>query len=116
MNEDIDSKPIVLVISEEEYLNMKGHSFMSGAEPALHKNIQPGRAKDQAIARVSKAMRENNSRRAELRIEYWTKVTAGLLRPPTRTERLIQIAKGHEDLASTHAARTILEAKNIPWE
>ena len=40
---------------------------MGGAEPALHKNIQEGKAKNQAIKRVSDEMKKNNQKREESR-------------------------------------------------
>ena len=52
-------------------------------------------------------------RRRLLRLEYQQKVANGELRPPTRTEQLIQIAKGDESLESVQAARRLLAKRNV---
>jgi len=69
------------VLTEDEYLSKNGASFMGGSEPALHKNIQEGSGKQQAIKKVQEDMRKNNERREELRKEYQDKVVKGELRP-----------------------------------
>lgn len=48
-------------------------------------------------------------RRRALREEYWQKVDNGELRPPTRTERLMEIAKGDPALESVQAAKRLLK-------
>jgi len=104
------------IIDEETYLAKNKAPFMGGAEPALHKNIQEGRGKQQAIKKVSEEMQRNNQRREELRKEYADKVAKGEIRPPTRIEKLVDIANGHPDLESTQAARRILEKQGVDWK
>lgn len=55
-------------------------------------------------------------RRRLLRIEYQHKVANGELRPPTRTEQLIEIAKGDPLLESVQAARRLLDKRKIYLE
>jgi hypothetical protein len=110
------AKGVPEVITEEEYLSKNGAPFMGGAEPALHKNIQEGRAKQQAIAKVSKDMQANIDRRVQLREEYQAKVASGEIRPPTRNEKLIRTAQGNPDNESVQAARRILDKNGIKWQ
>lgn len=108
----------VEVISLEQYLNQHGAFFMQGAEPAMHRT--PGGfgkgQREKHLERVQLEMKENNDRRAQLSDEYNDKVRLGLIRPPTRIERLIATANGHEDNESVQAARRILARDNIEWK
>lgn len=54
-------------------------------------------------------------RRSELWEEYQRLMAEGKVRPPTRIERLIEVANGHEDRAQTHAARRVLAKRGIDW-
>lgn len=106
------------VISEEMYLASKGYCSNSIGEPALHKNR--GGMSDKAWTKLVDAQAEKDriilQKREELRKEYWEKVSAGELRPPTRIENLISIANGHDDLDSVQAARRILQKQGVKWD
>ena len=52
---------------------------------------------------------------AEGRAVYRELLAAGRVRPPTRTERLIARANGHEDNDATQAARRLLAKMGIDW-
>jgi len=54
-------------------------------------------------------------RRSELLEEYQRLVAEGKVRPPSRLERLLEAANGHEDRAQTHAARRVLAKRGIDW-
>jgi len=54
-------------------------------------------------------------RREKLRKEYQAKVERGELRPPTRTEKLIEIARGHIDNESVKAARRLLIKRGVTY-
>jgi hypothetical protein len=104
------------MLTEEEYLNKKGASRQGIGEPALHKNIQEGRAKRQALKRISEEDKALIEKRDELRKEYQEKLKSGEIRKPTRKERLEKIAQGHSDLESTKAAKRLLAKKEQPTE
>jgi hypothetical protein len=42
-------------------------------------------------------------------------VAAGTVRPPSRIERLLEIANGDESKEQTHAARRVLAKRGIDW-
>jgi len=104
------------VISEEDYLAQKGAGRQEMGEAALHKNIQPGRAKEDALKRQAEKDSALIKRRDELREEYKAKVAAGEIREPTRTEALIKTANGHPDVEATQAARRLLKKRGVEWE
>lgn len=69
--------------------------------------------------RVMQTVADRNAdlakRRSELWEEYQLMVAEGKVRQPTRIERLIEAANGHEDRAQTHAARRVLAKRGIDW-
>ena len=103
-------------MDEETYLATNGASRQDIGEPALHR--QP-RAKPNQIEKNANRQLEKDyeltGRRDDLRKEYADKVASGEIRPPTRTEKLIQSANGHEDNESTQAARRMLQKSGIDW-
>lgn len=52
----------------------------------------------------------------EGRAVYRQMLAEGKVRPPTRIERLITKANGHEDNAATQAARGLLTRYGVTWE
>lgn len=68
------------------------------------------------VAREYRKQQANSRRREELRAEYDRRVASGEVRAPTRVETLMQRARGHEDLAATHASRRILAKMGIDWQ
>lgn len=108
----------MVIMDEETYLSINGASRQDIGEPALHKNR--GGASDKVWSKIVQRQAAKDyiilQKREELRKEYADKVVEGVLRPPTRREKLIATANGHEDLPSTHAARRILEKIGIKWK
>lgn len=104
------------IISKETYLTQKGFSRLGIGEAALHKNIPQGKIRKRIIDRQSEKDWVLIAKRDELRAEYEAKVESGEIRPPTRTEKLIETAKGHPDIESTLAARRLLEKWDIDWK
>lgn len=107
----------IQVITEEQYLAINGASRLGIGDSALHKN--KGNNSDKTWKKlVDNQLRKDLElveRRDQLRKEYWAKVEAGELRPPTRIESLISTANGHPDNEATKAARILLERRNISW-
>ena len=105
------------VITEEDYLTREGAPRMKGAEPALHRTPGgfPKGQREKHLARVQETMRANIERREQLREEYAEKVRTGEIRPPSRIERLVQVARGHEDRQDVQAARRLLEKEGVDW-
>ena len=58
---------------------------------------------------------ELSQRRAELWEEYQRLITERKIRPPSRIEKLLEVANGNEDRAQTHAARRVLAKRGIDW-
>lgn len=104
-----------LVIDEETYLAQNGAGFGEIGEAGLHKNMKYGAARDRAIKRETARNADVIERREALRGEYREKVESGEIRPPTRTEKLIETANGMEDNQATQAARRVLEKQGIDW-
>ena len=105
----------IQIITEEEYLSQNGACRQNIGDPALHKNR--GAMSDKTWSNIVDAQAVKDweliERRKLLRLEYQQKVAYGELRPPTRTEQLIQIAKGDESLESVQAARRLLAKRNV---
>jgi hypothetical protein len=108
----------VQVIDEEAYLSINGACRNDIGDSALHKN--KGNNSDKQWSKLvnyqAEKDRELISRREKLRLEYKEKVSKGEIRPPSRVERLLSIAAGHEDNASVQAARRLLEKQGISWQ
>jgi hypothetical protein len=107
----------IKIIDEETYLSINGASRQDIGDAAFHKN--KGNNSDKTWSKMVNAQVEKDRklilRREELRTEYWSKVNAGELRPPTRFEKLISIANGHPDNESVIAARRILDKNGIKY-
>ena len=99
------------IMTEEEYLNQNGAGRCAMGEAALHKNKNTISNKNwkKMVDRQASLDYKILVRREELRQEYADKVAKGLIRPPTRLERLEQKVMGHPDLESTQAAIRLLE-------
>ena len=98
------------VMSEEDYLSSHGFGMEALGEFAFHSGRE-GTSR-QTWKRLLKIQQERDRQwedeRKRLRKEYWTKVKNGEFRPPSRIERLIQIANGHPDNRSVQAAIRLL--------
>ena len=103
------------ILTEEQYLSQNGACRQCIGDPALHKNR--GAMSDKTWSNIVDAQAEKDyqliERRRLLRIEYQQKVANGELRPPTRTEQLIEIAKVNPILESVQAARRLVIERKI---
>ena len=106
------------ILTEEQYLSQNGACRQDIGDSALHKNR--GAMSDKTWASIVDAQADKDweliERRKLLRLEYQQKVANGELRPPTRTEQLIQIAKGNPEHESVQAARRLLVKRKIYLE
>lgn len=104
------------IMTEEEYLGLKGYSAMGYAEPALHKGRQKTQgAQDRVVQNYHERAKAYDEERLRLRREYREKVGRGELRAPTPAEQIIEQANGNPDSAATQAARRSAEKRGIDW-
>lgn len=106
------------VMSLDEYMASKGVSdplsgYLDDKTRLPHGETQ--RQKERREKETAEAIREHGRKRAEARAEYQALVDAGKVRPPTKIEEKLRIAKGHPDNASVQAARRSLEKRGIDW-
>lgn len=98
-------------MTEKEYLGLKGVGDISSGYTIdkLTNNMlvtsQKGKKKFQK--EIAKAEDEYQAKREQARKEYRELVKQGKLRDKTKEERIIDAARGHEDNASTWAARRV---------
>lgn len=94
----------------EEFAAINGASAQGFGDAGNHRRGE--RHSGKTWNRVLEVQRAKDvalyERRAELRKEYTAKVISGEIMPPTRRERIIAIAAGNPDLASTQAARRLV--------
>mgnify|MGYP001290364060 CR=1 FL=1 len=112
-----DRRTTPQVIDFETFAAMRGASRLDycddgAVSPAGHMPKSNWRRQMRTIAERNADLAQ---RRSELREEYQRLVAEGKVRPPTRIERLIEAANGHEDRAQTHAARRVLAKRGIDW-
>ena len=105
------------VIDFETFATLRGASRLDYCEdgtagPAGHMPKADWRRKMRTLAERNAELAQ---RRSELLEEYQRLVAEGKVRPPSRIERLLEIAKGHEDREQTHAARRVLTKRGIDW-
>ncbi|MCM1168582.1 MAG: hypothetical protein NC048_02555 [Bacteroides sp.] len=104
------------IMTEEEYLGLKGYSAMGYAELALHKGRQKTQgAQDRVVKNYHERARAYDEERVRLRLEYREKAGRGELRAPTPAEQIIEQANGNPDSAATQAARRSAEKRGIDW-
>lgn len=106
------------VMDEETYLSINNVGRQGFGDSALHKNKGNNSDKmwSKIVDRQAQKDTELAKRRQELREEYAQKIEKGELRQPTRLEKLIATANGHEDNESVQAARRILEKQGVSWK
>ena len=113
----MENNPQCIVMDIETYLSINNASRQDIGDSALHKN--KGNNSDKTWAKIVNRQLQKDIElcelRDKLRNEYNEKVLKGEIRPPTRIEKLISIAKGHSDNESVQAARRILSKNNINW-
>lgn len=106
------------VMSLDEYMASKGVSdplsgYLDDKTRIPHGETQ--RQKERREKEAAEARKEYEKKRAEARAGYQALVDAGKVRPPTKIEEKLRIAKGHPDNASVQAARRSLEKRGIDW-
>jgi len=105
------------VIDFETFATQHDASFADFGDAGAHSPA--GHMPKSNWRRLMKALAEQNAelakRRSELWEEYQRLVAEGKVRPPSRIERLLEAANGHEDRAQTHAARRVLAKRGIDW-
>ena len=104
-----------LPMTEEGYLAFKGASRQGFADAALHKNIQEGRAKQEALKRMSTKDKILMEKRETLRTEYAEKIKSGEIKAPTRIDKLVDVAHGMGENEAVKAARRLLEKQGVDW-
>lgn len=105
------------VIDFETFATMHGASRLDycddgAVSPAGHMPKANWRRQMRTLAERSADLAR---RRDDLWDEYWRLVADGKVRPPSRIERLLEAANGHDDKAQTHAARRVLAKRGIDW-
>lgn len=112
-----DRRTTPQVIDFETFAAMRGAGFADFGDAGAHSPA--GHMPKSNWRRVMRTLAEHNAdmaqRRSELQEEYQHLVAEGKIRPPTRIERLIEAANGHEDRTQTHAARRVLAKRGIDW-
>lgn len=107
-----ERKPVdVLALDFEQYAAQHNLSRADIGDAGAHK-----RGRNQSDKQWKRLLRNVEARsneivrlRAELRVKYDEAVARGEVRPLTRLERLHIAASGHPDLASSQAARRLLD-------
>lgn len=105
------------VIDFETFAAMRGASLLDYCEDGA---VSPaGHMPKRNWRRQMKTRAERNAelakRRSELWEEYQRLITERKIRPPSRIEKLLEVANGNEDRAQTHAARRVLAKRGIDW-
>lgn len=104
------------VLTEEEYLSIRGYGAQGIGDVALHKGTQrTQRLQDRITDKYLNDMRSYSSKREQLRKEYRTLVSKGKITPPSYIERLFRTARGNSDNESVRAARRVLEKRGYDW-
>lgn len=104
------------VLTEEEYLSVKGYGAQGIGDVALHKGKQrTQRRQNRLTDKYLNDMHSYSSKREQLRQEYRTLVSKGKITPPSCIERLFRTARGNSDNESVRAARRVLEKRGYDW-
>lgn len=103
------------VMTYETFAAINGASRQSIGDAGLHRANKNENTQKRFVMAQAKQDHELMIRRGNLRIEYERLVETGKLRPPTSLESSMAIANGHEDNASTQAARRVLTRKGFDW-
>ena len=106
-------------MTEREYLGLKGVRDISSGytlDKLTNNRLVPSqRGRKKFQKEIIKAEDEYQTKREQARREYRELVKQGKLRDKTRTERIIDAARGHEDNESTQAARRLAKKYGIKW-
>lgn len=104
-------------MTEKEYLGLKGVGDISSGYTLdkLRNNslVTSQRGRKKFRKEIINAENEYQAKREQARKEYRDLVKQGKLRDKTRTERIIDAARGHEDNESTQAARRLAKKYGI---
>lgn len=104
-------------IDFEHFAAERGASRQDFGDAGLHRGSrnQSHAARARNIKNQADRDTQLGQRRNALRDEYDAAVARGEVRPLSRTERLVQTARGHEDNESVQAARRLLEKQGVEW-
>ena len=106
-------------MTEREYLGLKGVRDISSGytldKLTNNRLVTSQRGRKKFQKEIIKAEDEYQTKREQARREYRELVKQGKLRDKTRTERIIDAARGHEDNESTQAARRLAKKYGIKW-
>lgn len=100
------------MISEEEYILQNGGDEIIGMGIFVQSHIS---RHGESTRDLNKMMETVCAVNHSLRQEYRSKLLNGDLRDYTVVEKLVAAARGHEDNASTHAARRCCEKRGLTW-
>jgi hypothetical protein len=94
----------------DDYCNSIGLSSTPPSYPDTHKTSKrvSARKKAQTLKRIEQELQAWQDKRDLAYAQYMELLKRGALKEHTRIEKLQVIARGHEDLEATHAARRIL--------
>ena len=99
----------VLTFEEFAARHRAGREHMDAGLHAKGQSTDTAHARH--LDRESTRLRDHDETRAQLRRLYNRLVQRGVMRPPTRLERLERIAAGNPDKPSVRAAMRLLEKK-----
>lgn len=106
-------------MTEREYLGLKGVGDISSGytldKLTNNRLVTSQRGRKKFQKEIIKAEDEYQTKREQARREYRELVKQGKLRDKTRTERIIDAARGHGDNESTQAARRLAKKYGIKW-
>ena len=106
-------------MTEREYLGLKGVGDISSGytldKLTNNRLVTSQRGRKKFQKEIIKAEDEYQTKREQARREYRELVKQGKLRDKTRTERIIDAARGHEDNESSQAARRLAKKYGIKW-
>ena len=100
------------MISFEEYANIGQMPFATFTRATANMS---GAALRRAQAQHEIALDKWLVGRNKARKKYAELVNCGKIRPPTRTQRLMQRARGHSDRQDVQAARRVLVKQGLSW-
>ncbi|WP_212124767.1 hypothetical protein [Bacteroides pyogenes] len=104
------------VLTEEEYLSIKGYGMQGIGDVAMHKGKQRTlRQQNRITDKYLNDIRSYSSKREQLRQEYRALVNKGKITPPSNIERLFRTSRGNSDNESVRAARRVLEKHGYDW-
>lgn len=107
-------------MSESEFLAKKGLdspiSDYLNDKLRGNRNLRTQKGQEKFEKETQKAINEYSQKRKAAIEEYNKLVKQGKIKPKSKTDELLDRARGHSDNPSVLAARRILAKKNIDWK